>query len=70
MVMADKRCRAEAQEGENPVNPTDDCSADGTSSQGLDPQTPNHRRVPDAEQRLACQGEHGWNGEAKDVFKV
>ena len=70
VVMADECCRAEAQKGENPVDPADDRSADCASRQRLDPQTANHRRVADAQQRLARQGEHGRNGQAKDVFKV
>ena len=70
VVMADQCCRAEAQKSENPVNPTDDRSADCASSQWLDPQTADHRRVADAQQRLARQGEHGRDGQAKDVFKV
>ena len=70
VVIAHQCRRAEAQKGENPVNPTDDRSADSASRQRLDSQTANHRRVADAQQRLARQGEHGRNGQAKDVFKV
>jgi hypothetical protein len=57
------QCRCtEAQKGENPVDPTDDCSADSARGQRLNSQAANHRRVADAKQRLARQGEHGRNG--------
>ena len=70
VVMADQRRRAEAEKGENPVDPADDRRADGASSQRFDAQTADHRRVADAQQRLARQGEHGRDGQAKDVLKV
>ena len=37
VVMADQRCRTEAQKRENPVNPADDRSADCAGSQRFDP---------------------------------
>ena len=70
VVIAYQCRRAEAQKGENPVDPTDDRCADSASRQRLDAQTANHRRIADAQQRLARQGEHGRNGQAEDIFNV